>query len=69
MAEGVQLAAPTAEAAAQVEAALDRIGVTPAHKVIVLLVLIGVLFDVFKQNKIALIGPILRQQCWRRPSR
>jgi putative MFS transporter len=62
MAEGVQLAAPTSEAAAQVEAALDRIGVTTAHKVIVLLVLVGVLFDVFEQNTIGLIGPILREQ-------
>ncbi len=62
MAEGVQIAAPTSAAAAQVEAALDRIGVTTAHKVIVLLVLIGVLFDVFEQNTIGLIGPILREQ-------
>ena len=62
MAEGVQIAAPTSAAAAQVEAALDRIGVTTAHKVIVLLVLVGVLFDVFEQNTIGLIGPILREQ-------
>jgi putative MFS transporter len=62
MAEGVQLAPPTSLAAAQVEAALDRIGVTNAHKVIVVLVLLGVLFDVFEQNTIGLIGPVLRQQ-------
>ncbi len=62
MTEGVQLAAPTSAAAAQVEAALDQIGVTTAHKLIVLLVLVGVLFDVFEQNTIGLIGPILRAQ-------
>lgn len=61
-AEGVQLAAPTSAAAREVEAALDRIGVTTAHKVIVLLVLVGVMFDVFEQNTIGLIGPILREQ-------
>ncbi len=62
MVEGVQIAVPASEAAAQVEAALNRIGVTTAHKVIVLLVLVGVLFDVFEQNTIGLIGPILREQ-------
>jgi putative MFS transporter len=61
-ADGVQIAAPTTQAAVQVEAALDEIGVTTAHKLIVLLVLSGVMFDVFEQNSIGLIGPILRQQ-------
>ncbi|MFG1302343.1 MFS transporter [Xanthobacter sp. V3C-3] len=60
--ENVQLAAPTSEAAAQVETALDRIGVTNAHKVIVLLVLFGVMFDVFEQNTVGLIAPFLREQ-------
>jgi MFS family permease len=62
MAEGVSIAAPTSLAGAQVEAALDGIGVTNAHKLIVFLVLVGVLFDVFEQNTIGLIGPILREQ-------
>lgn len=62
MAEGVQIAPPTSAAAAQVETALDEIGVTTAHKLIVLLVLLGVMFDVFEQNTVGLIGPILREQ-------
>lgn len=62
--EQVQLSAPTSEAAKQVETALDRIGVTNAHKVIVLLVLLGVMFDVFEQNTVGLIAPFLKEQ-WR----
>jgi MFS family permease len=45
----------------QLEAALERIGVTPAHRTMVLLVLLGVMFDVFEQNAVGLIGPILRE--------
>ena len=60
--EGVQLSAPTSMAAAQVETALDQIGVTNAHKLIVLLVLVGVMFDVFEQNTVGLIAPYLREQ-------
>lgn len=45
----------------QLESALERIGVTPAHRTMVLLVLLGVMFDVFEQNAVGLIGPILRE--------
>ncbi len=47
--------------ASQLERALDRIGTTAAHKQILLLVLIGVLFDSFEQNTIGIAGPMLRQ--------
>ncbi|MFG1184273.1 MFS transporter [Xanthobacter aminoxidans] len=60
--ENVQLSAPASEAAVQVETALDKIGVTTAHKLIVLLVLFGVMFDVFEQNTVGLIAPFLREQ-------
>ncbi|WP_285539895.1 MFS transporter [Brucella sp. NBRC 12950] len=46
----------------QMEQALGSIGVTGAHKQILLLVLIGCLFDSFEQNTIGLVGPILREQ-------
>ncbi|HEY9215947.1 MAG TPA: MFS transporter [Ancylobacter sp.] len=60
--ENIQLPVPTSEAAAQVETALDKIGVTRAHKLIVFLVLVGVMFDVFEQNTVGLIAPFLREQ-------
>lgn len=47
---------------AQLDRALDDIGVTSAHKTILGLVLIGCLFDSFEQNAIGLIAPMLRQQ-------
>ncbi|MFM0054097.1 MFS transporter [Paraburkholderia phytofirmans] len=47
---------------AQLDRALDGIGVTPAHKTIIGLILIGCLFDSFEQNSIGLIAPLLRQQ-------
>ncbi|MEJ5081707.1 MULTISPECIES: MFS transporter [unclassified Ochrobactrum] len=46
----------------QMEQALGSIGVTNAHKQILVLVLIGCLFDSFEQNTIGLVGPILREQ-------
>jgi putative MFS transporter len=46
----------------QMEQALGKIGVTGAHKQILLLVLIGCLFDSFEQNTIGLVAPILREQ-------
>ncbi|MFM0167537.1 MFS transporter [Paraburkholderia sediminicola] len=46
----------------QLDRALDGIGVTPAHKTIIGLILIGCLFDSFEQNSIGLIAPLLRQQ-------
>lgn len=45
----------------QLESALGRIGVTGAHKQILALVLIGVLFDAFEQNTIGVAGPQLRE--------
>jgi MFS family permease len=45
---------------AQLDRALDEIGVTSAHKTIILLILIGCLFDSFEQNSIGLIAPMLR---------
>ncbi|MFK4446809.1 MFS family permease [Caballeronia udeis] len=45
---------------AQLDRALDDIGVTSAHKTIILLILIGCLFDSFEQNSIGLIAPMLR---------
>ncbi|SMG49783.1 MFS transporter [Paraburkholderia susongensis] len=47
---------------AQLDRALDGIGVTSAHKTIIWLILIGCLFDSFEQNSIGLIAPLLRQQ-------
>lgn len=46
----------------QMEHALNDIGVTNAHKQIIVLILIGCLFDSFEQNTIGLIAPILREQ-------
>ncbi|WP_374623266.1 MFS transporter [Pandoraea sp.] len=46
---------------AQLDRALDDIGVTSAHKTIIGLILIGCLFDSFEQNSIGLIAPMLKQ--------
>ncbi|HEY3049916.1 MAG TPA: MFS transporter, partial [Polaromonas sp.] len=46
----------------QLEDALNGIGVTRSHKTIVFLVVCGVLFDVFEQNTVGLVGPMLREQ-------
>lgn len=45
----------------QLEESLDNIGVTKSHKLIILLILAGVMFDVFEQNTIGLIGPLLKE--------
>ncbi|MFM0597456.1 MFS transporter [Paraburkholderia dilworthii] len=50
----------TSASSAQLDRALDNIGVTSAHKTIILLILIGCLFDSFEQNSIGLIAPMLR---------
>lgn len=47
-------------AMAQLDGALDGIGVTRAHKTILALVLIGCVFDSFEQNSIGLIAPMLK---------
>ncbi len=46
----------------QLENALNEIGVTRSHKSIIFLVVCGVLFDVFEQNAVGLVGPLLREQ-------
>lgn len=46
----------------QMEQALTDIGVTNAHKHIIILILIGCLLDAFEQNTIGLIAPMLREQ-------
>ena len=45
----------------QLEGALNKIGATGAHRSIMVLILIGCLFDSFEQNTIGIIGPILRE--------
>ena len=50
-----------AAGSAQLDRALDEIGVTQAHKTIIFLILIGCVFDSFEQNSIGLIAPMLRQ--------
>jgi len=53
------LAAPTVR---ELEAALNRIGVTRAHKLILVLILAGALFDSFEQNTVGIVGPALKAQ-------
>jgi MFS family permease len=43
------------------EQALNRIGVTGAHRTIIAVILAGALFDSFEQNTIGIIGPVLRE--------
>ncbi|MFU0507415.1 MFS transporter [Pseudaminobacter sp. NGMCC 1.201702] len=40
---------------------IDRIGFGRAHKLILLLVIGGVFFDVIEQNAVGVVGPVLRQ--------
>jgi putative MFS transporter len=54
--------APESARVAELDQALDKIGVTRAHHTIIFLVLIGCLFDSFEQNAIGLVGPMLKQQ-------
>ncbi len=46
----------------QLEGALNRIGLTKAHKQIIALILVGCLFDSFEQNTIGVIGPMLKNE-------
>jgi MFS family permease len=43
------------------EDALNRIGVTGAHRMILAVILAGALFDSFEQNTIGIIAPVLRE--------
>lgn len=54
--------APQTAQMRQLETALEGIGVTRSHKTIIFLVVCGVLFDVFEQNAVGLVGPLLRAQ-------
>ena len=47
---------------AELDRALDRIGVTRSHHTIIFLILIGCLFDAFEQNAVGIVGPLLREQ-------
>ena len=57
----VATSAPKTAQMHQLESALEKIGVTRSHKSIIFLVVCGVLFDVFEQNAVGLVGPLLRQ--------
>jgi MFS family permease len=60
--DGGHIASPVeSEQLTQLEGALNDIGVTKAHQTIILLILVGCLFDSFEQNTIGIIGPILRE--------
>lgn len=54
--------APDSPRVAQLDRALDDIGVTRSHHTIIFLILIGCLFDAFEQNAVGIIGPMLKQQ-------
>ncbi|WP_258804212.1 plasmid pRiA4b ORF-3 family protein [Pseudarthrobacter sp. NS4] len=43
----------------QIEGAYQRIGVTGAHRQIVLMILLGVFFDALEQNAVGITGPVL----------
>src|SRR5581483_9478769 len=61
---GIQVTASTADSPQlrELEGALTKIGVTPAHISIALLILVGALFDSFEQNTIGVAAPLLRTQ-------
>lgn len=58
----ISASAPQTVQMQQLENALNGIGVTRSHKTIIFLVVCGVLFDVFEQNAVGLVGPLLREQ-------
>ncbi len=61
MAAGPATQSPSNDPAIRdLEGALARIGVTAAHKQIIVLILIGCLFDAFEQNTVGIVGPALR---------
>jgi MFS family permease len=62
MAEFVAQSESSSPAVRQLEGALNRIGLTPAHKQIIALIVVGCVFDSFEQNTIGIIGPTLRAQ-------
>ncbi len=56
-----QAAAGPGPAAQKLDRVLDAIGVTRAHKTILLLVIVGCIFDSFEQNSVGLVAPLLRE--------
>ncbi|MBS0451459.1 MAG: MFS transporter [Proteobacteria bacterium] len=46
----------------ELDRAMDGIGVTASHKKIIFMIMLGVMFDVFEQNAVGLVGPLLREQ-------
>lgn len=46
----------------ELDRAMDGIGVTASHKKIIFMIMLGVMFDVFEQNAVGLVGPMLREQ-------
>ena len=57
MAGGPQLSSlPNSPKVAQLDQALDQIGVTRSHHTIIFLILIGCLFDAFEQNAVGIVG-------------
>ncbi|MET3382119.1 MULTISPECIES: MFS transporter [Variovorax] len=53
---------PDSPRVAELDRALDKIGVTRSHHTIIFLILIGCLFDSFEQNAVGIVGPMLREQ-------
>ncbi|MFT4103077.1 MAG: MFS transporter [Burkholderiaceae bacterium] len=62
MAGPVHSSIPESPKVAELDRALNEIGVSKAHYGIILLILIGCLFDSFEQNAVGLVGPVLREQ-------
>ncbi|MFC3107500.1 MFS transporter [Undibacterium arcticum] len=61
---GAEVAVQTSNSPQQheLDRAMDDIGVTSSHKKIIFMIMLGVMFDVFEQNAVGLIGPMLREQ-------
>lgn len=53
---------PDSPRVAELDNALEQIGVTRAHRTIIGLILIGCLFDAFEQNAVGIVGPLLKEQ-------
>lgn len=47
--------------ATQIESSYHRIGVTKAHRQVVVMILLGVFFDALEQNAVGITGPVLRE--------
>ncbi|WP_077002514.1 MFS transporter [Variovorax sp. KK3] len=62
MAGGPALSTPASPRVAELDRALDQIGVTRSHHTIIFLILIGCLFDAFEQNAVGIVGPMLKEQ-------